>query len=96
MLRYQVFLSYGTVFLAVWWWGLSKKTEAAEIASTKLSQRLVLFAPVLGVVGLGVYLLARLAIGVASFRDCNEAAAEIDAQIKEARAELRKRKIIVD
>lgn len=66
-----------------------------KIASNELT-RVVVFAPILGVVGIGLYLLARLAIGVASYQDCSEAATEIDFQIKEAKAELTKRKIIVD
>jgi Dolichol-phosphate mannosyltransferase subunit 3 (DPM3) len=93
MLRYQVFLSYGIAFLAFWWWAITRKSD--EMASTTLTHGVVL--PLLGGVGLlGVYLLARLVIGVASFQDCHEAAVEISAQIKEAKAELRKRKIIID
>jgi dolichol-phosphate mannosyltransferase subunit 3 len=93
MLRYQVFLSYGTMLLASWWWCM---THQEQIVSTKLTHRVVVFAPLFGAVSLGVYLLARLTIGVASYQDCSEAAAELDSQIKEAKAELRKRKIIVD
>lgn len=93
MLRYQVFLSYGALFVAVWWWGV---TKIDQLASTELVRRLFIFAPFLGVVVLGLYLLVRLVLGVASYEDCAEAAAEIDAQIKEAKLELKKRKIIGD
>jgi Dolichol-phosphate mannosyltransferase subunit 3 (DPM3) len=93
MLRYQVFLSYGIPFLAFGWWAITRKSD--EMASTSLAHRVVL--PLFGGVGLlGVYLFARLVIGVASFQDCHDAAVEINAQIKEAKAELRKRKIIID
>lgn len=93
MLRYQVFLSYGVVLSAVWWWFVSR---IDQLALTELGRGLILFAPFLGVVMLGLYLLFRLVLGVASYHDCPDAAAEIDAQIKEAKIELKRRKIISD
>ena len=90
MLRYQVFLAYCVAFLAVWYYGLQKREELELPPTLDL---LVVFAPVWGVLTLGVYLLTRLIIGVFTYQDCPEAAEEIEKQIAEARAEMKKRRI---
>lgn len=91
MLRYQVFLTYGVAFFSAWYYCLSKKEELHLSPGSSL---LVTLAPVWGVIALGVFLLARLIVGVLGFRDCPDAAQEINRQIVEARAEMKRRKII--
>ncbi|CAB9501861.1 Dolichyl-phosphate mannosyltransferase polypeptide 3 [Seminavis robusta] len=92
LLRYQVFLVYGVVFLAAWQGAKMNQSEAPSDAS-----RIVVdFAPIWAVLLLGVYAAATIIYNVMTFNDCPEAAAELDRQVKEAKAEMRKRKVIVD
>ena len=91
MLRYQVFLTYGVAFVSAWYYGLRKK---AEFDTPPVLDVLVAFAPVLAIVGLGIFLLARLMLGVLAYQDCPDAAREIDRQVVEARTEMKRRKII--
>jgi Dolichol-phosphate mannosyltransferase subunit 3 (DPM3) len=100
LLRYQLFLCYGLGFGAVWYQALQhldavRSTEAE--AATPLSPWInvaVVFAPLWVLVGLGVYAVASIAIGVSNFRDCPEAAIELDKQVQEAKAEMKRREII--
>ena len=55
---------------------------------------LVDFAPLLAIVALRVYALSTILYNVMTFNDCPEAAKEIDENVKEAKAEMKKRKII--
>lgn len=90
LLRYQVFLLYAVLFLAVWQGAKMNQDETAGIG-TKI---LVDFAPLWAVVALGVYALSTIIYNVMTFNDCPEAAKEIDENVKEAKAEMKKRKII--
>jgi len=85
LLRYQVFLVYGVVFLACW---VGAKHSAQE------PTLLVDFAPLWAVLALGVYAASTVAYNVLTFRDCPEASLELEKQIQEAKAEMKKRKII--
>jgi Dolichol-phosphate mannosyltransferase subunit 3 (DPM3) len=93
LLRYQVFLAYGVALCAIWYccWIRTKKTS---VDSMPLVVFFVNFAPVVFLVILGIYLLIRLVVGILSFEDCPDAAKEIDFQIAEAKAEMKKRKVI--
>jgi hypothetical protein len=91
MLRYQVFLTYGVAFISAWYYGLSKKKEYDLPLAV---DALVTFAPVLAILVLGSFLIARLIIGVLAYQDCPDAAQEIDRQVVEARSEMKRRKII--
>ena len=83
MLRYQLFLAIGVLFLSVWY------------AALQLSQDpLVLYAPIWATLLLGVYAVSSIAIGVCNFKDTPEAAAEIEQQVQEAKVEMAKRGII--
>lgn len=92
LLRYQIFLAYGCAFGAIWLYGIRNidKLELPEVGNV-----IVVYAPVWGVLFLGIYLLSRLVLGVFSFRDCPDAAKEIEMQIAEARNAMKARKIIL-
>jgi len=83
MLRYQVFLSIGVLFLSIWY-------AVLKISSSPL----VLYAPLWAIVLLGVYAVVSIGIGLANFKDSPEAAAEIERQVQEAKAAMKKRGII--
>jgi hypothetical protein len=83
LLRYQLFLGIGVLFLAVWYAGLQTTSDP-----------LVLYAPVWAILLLGVYAVGCIAVGLANFKDSPEAAAEIDQQVIEAKAEMKKRGVI--
>ena len=91
LLRYQVFLVYGVVFLAVWQGVKMNQDEATASPAAKI---LVNFAPIWAIVALGIYALSTIIYKVMTFNDCPEAAKEIDEQVKEAKAEMKRRKII--
>mmetsp|Transcript_122772 Transcript_122772/g.354897 ORF Transcript_122772/g.354897 Transcript_122772/m.354897 type:complete len:86 (-) Transcript_122772:224-481(-) len=85
MLRYQLFLSIAAVFLSVWY-------SALQVSKDPL----VVYAPIWAILLLGIYAVASIAIGLANFKDFPEAAAEIERQVEEAKAEMKKRGVIKD
>jgi Dolichol-phosphate mannosyltransferase subunit 3 (DPM3) len=91
LLRYQVFLTYGVTLLAIWYWCW---TQNELVDSLPLVGVFISFAPAVFLLILGTYLLIRLFVGVLAFEDCPDAAKEIDCQIAEAKAEMKRRKII--
>jgi hypothetical protein len=90
LLRYQLFLGLGVAFLAVWYAALSSTSTTDDDLTTLL----IVYAPVWAIVFLGSYAVATIAIGLTNFRDCPEASAEIEEQVKEAKAEMKKRGVI--
>jgi hypothetical protein len=92
LLRYQVFITYGAVFLAIWYQALSFRSEAKADLSLKVDL-LIKFAPVWAVLALGIYAVCNLVHGVVNMSDCPDAAKEIDQNVKEARKEMKKRGI---
>ena len=70
MLRYQVFAAYLVLFASVWFGLLTKRDDLQFGEHGDLALRLL---PLLALILLGVYLLARLVVGVLSFQDCPEA-----------------------
>ena len=88
LLRYQIFAATGISLLSIWLALLNNSTTA--------SNPLVLYAPVWSVLLLGLYAIISVILGTMSFKDCPEAAAEIETQIKEAKTEMKKRGIIKD
>ena len=87
LLRWQVFASYAVVFLAVWSFAWSSTSENDP-------NMWIDFAPLWAIVALGVYAVSSVLYGVATFRDCPEAATEIEQQVVEAKKELKRRGII--
>ena len=86
LLRYQIFLGYGALFLAVWFYALSNQSENEK-------SRMVEFAPVWAVLVLGVYAASSVVHGVLTFKDCPEAAKELEEQVAEAKTEMKNRGI---
>lgn len=91
LLRYQIFLGYGAAFLAVWYYLLLNHHRYVKSDSLVT---LIQWAPFFGLVFFASFALSSLIIGVMNFRDCPDAAAEIEKQVLEAKAELKKRGII--
>ena len=89
LLRYQIFVGIGVSFLSIWL-ALIKGSD-----STTLNP-LVLYAPVWCIISLGLYALGSIVLGLMSFKDTPEAAAEIEIQILEAKAEMKKRGVLKD
>ncbi|GMH62999.1 hypothetical protein TrLO_g10671 [Triparma laevis f. longispina] len=52
-----------------------------------------ILSPLLAVAMLGVYAVSDIAYTVITFNDCKDAAAEIETQVKEAKKEMKRRKI---
>ena len=92
LLRYQVFLGIGLVFLAIWWMLLKQGSAAIDTAPNPL----VLYAPIWAVLALGIYAAGSVVSGVIGFGDAPEAAAEIDRQVLEAKAEMNQRGVLKD
>ena len=86
LLRWQIFATYAVGFFAIWSFALSSKPEGPNL--------LVDYLPVWAILALGVYAASSVLYGVATFRDCPEAAKEIETQVAEARKELKRRGII--
>lgn len=93
LLRYQVFLAYGAVFLAIWYHALAWRNEQSKDDVSLEVDLLVTWAPAWGIIALGVYALTQLVQGVINMSDCPEATKEIEQQVIEARAEMKKRGI---
>lgn len=87
LLRWQIFATYAVGFLAIWSLARTSKPDGGP-------SWLFDFAPVWAILALGVYALVSVVHGVANFRDCPEAAAEIEQQVIEAKKELKRRGII--
>jgi hypothetical protein len=98
LLRYQIFLSQGIVFLALWYAGLQqqdlileKQQQLFPSVPLNVVSAGITYTPLFAVLLLGLYAAGSIIIGVANFSDCPEAAAEIDVQVKEAKAALLKK-----
>lgn len=91
LLRYQIFLAYGGAFLALWYAAL--QNQEAIVEATGFPDLAVQWAPLWGIVGLGLYALITITYGVLTFEDCPQAAAELERQAEEARAEMKRRGI---
>lgn len=94
LLRYQIFLAYGGAFMALWYAALQNKESIMETTgfpdATDIAVR---WAPLWGIVGLGLYALITIGFGMLTFEDFPEAAAELERQVEEARAEMKRRGI---
>lgn len=88
LLRYQLFLTYAVAFFSLWYMALKKKDEFDLSPAGVL---LIDLAPLWAIVAVGIYLLSVLIIGVLGFRDCPEAAVELEKEIQEAKQDARKR-----
>jgi len=57
---------------------------------------IILYAPVLSIVLLGVYAVGSIVVGLMRIKDTPEASTEIERQIVEATAEMKKRGVLKD
>lgn len=96
LLRYQIFLTYGAAFLSAWHYSRQPNNLALlqQEPWNFIPLAFITYAPIWSILTLGMMLLSRLVLGVLTYQDCPGAAREIEAQIQEAKQELRKRKII--
>ena len=78
--------------LAVWY---AANTNKIAPQWTKEHPTLVLFSPVIAAGLVALYVLALLVYRVATFNDCDEAAEELQRQIKEAKADLKSKGVSV-
>ena len=85
LLRYQIFLEAVLFFLSVWYAALYLKDHGPLVA----------YAPIWAILLLGLYALGTIGLGLLNFKDCPEAAAEIEQQVKEAKVEMKKRGVNV-
>lgn len=96
LLRYQLFLSIGILFLGVWRASITRLATIQNTLSTTLSidpsttKILVNYLPIWAIILLGIYALSSVLYKVATFGDCPEAAVELSGQIEEAKQKLTK------
>jgi len=83
LLRYQLFGMYIALVLGLW---IAIRSED--------SNAIVNYAPLWIVAAIGVFAAFSVMYGVANLPDCPEAAAEVDKDVKEARAAMKKNGII--
>ena len=94
LLRYQVFLAYGGAFIALWYAALQHEEAIIQASSFPAAAELaILSAPLWGIVALGLYALIVIGHGMVTFQDFPEAAEELERQVVEARAEMKRRGI---
>lgn len=91
LLRYQLFTGYAVALLSIWYMALQKRSEYKDNQAIVV---LIDFMPLGAVVAVGLYLLTVLIVGVLSFNDVPHASKELEAEIKEAKAEMKKRGIL--
>jgi dolichol-phosphate mannosyltransferase subunit 3 len=88
MLKYQKWLSTFVVALALWL--LLIQYVSQSVADPRVLQ-VVYVLPMYALVTFGAYSLAVIAMSVMAVTDCPEAAKELDRQVIEAKADLRKK-----
>ena len=94
LLRYQVFLAYGGAFMALWYAALQNEESVIQVSSFPTATELAIrWAPLWGIVALGLYALIVIGHGMLAFKDFPEAVAELERQVVEARAEMKRRGI---
>lgn len=77
-----------TVLISVWWALYMEMIFPSWSRDHKLT---VLSLPFVGVACFGLYSVGVIAYRVATFNDCEEAAQELQSQIPEAKADLKKK-----
>ena len=95
LLRYQLFLIIGVGFVAIWL-GVQRTAAFHGLPPSSIKAVIILYAPIWGILLLGLYAVGCVGYGLLNFKDTPEAAAEIDQQILEARMEMKKRGVIKD
>ena len=109
LLRYQIFLSYGILIIGIWYTAVQNKAvlvneggETSSIISIPvfsslprfLQEAMIDYLPFWLLLCLAIYAVGSIAYGVVNFRDCPDAALEVERNIEEAKTEMKKREII--
>ena len=104
MLRYQKWLSLILTYLSLYSFHIYSNVPTlsslpSHIISSVTSrpptiESLLSASPLLIIVFLAAYAILDIAFVVLTFNDCKEAAREVDEQVKEAREEMKRRKIL--
>lgn len=88
MLKYQKWVAAFVLLLALWL--LARNYAAKNLGDTRFLQ-IVNVLPMYALVSFGAYSLSVIALSVMSVEDCPAAAKELDAQVIEAKADLKKK-----
>jgi len=95
MLRYQLFLSIGILFVACWVALLQNEEKILNSVYSPLPasaiEIFIRLLPLWLIVCLAFYAIASIGYGMMNFVDCPEAASEIERNVREAKIELRKK-----
>ena len=92
LLRWQIFSIYGVALVSIWI--AARNSVSQSSASSPLLRLGVDFAPLWGILLLGMYFACSIVYGVISLRDHEEAATALEQEVEEAKKELRKRGIL--
>mmetsp|Transcript_27101 Transcript_27101/g.39680 ORF Transcript_27101/g.39680 Transcript_27101/m.39680 type:complete len:96 (+) Transcript_27101:159-446(+) len=93
MLRYQVFLSYGFLLLAIWYKGLESRETLTEVVG--IPDVAITFLPLWVLVMLAFYALFVILAGVVGMTDNSDATKEMESEIIEAKAAMKKKGVPV-
>ena len=95
LLRYQLFLVIGVGFMSIWYALLTQQCNKndKDNANTK-SNILIVYAPIWAIILLGIYAVVSIGYGLMNFKDTPEAAKELDKEIVEAKAAMKRRGIL--
>ena len=101
MLRYQKWLTIIVLYVVLYSAHLSSSpSDPYSLLTASLStyppttSSLKTLSPLLILLALALYAVLDIAYVVLTFNDCKDAAREIEVQVKEARREMRRRKIV--
>ncbi len=93
LLRFQIFLSYGILVLGLWYGAVQSKYSLINEGSA-IQEALIDYLPLWVVLSLAFYAIGSVVYGVANFADCPQAAKEVEKEIEEAKAAMKKQGII--
>lgn len=94
LLRYQLFLSYAIVLLAIWI-GLLMHLDVVVDQLSLPNTAIIVYAPIWFLVCLVLYGMLSIIHGMLHFGDCPDASKELEKQVRQARVELKKKGVIV-
>lgn len=89
MLKYQKWVAAFVLLLALWL--LARDYAAKNLGDDARFLQIVNVLPMYALVSFGAYSLAVIALSVMSVEDCPAAAKELDLQVIEAKADLKKK-----
>mmetsp|Transcript_32395 Transcript_32395/g.53566 ORF Transcript_32395/g.53566 Transcript_32395/m.53566 type:complete len:100 (+) Transcript_32395:160-459(+) len=97
MLRYQIFLCWGALWAAIWYQAMNTEESLVEKSplSPEATKMLIQLLPLWILVALAIYAIVTILYGLANLGDFPEASAELEKEIKEAKAAMKKRGVPV-